>query len=69
MGSGKNAPNPQLPHPVPSRKNPAKKRDVTFLLNLLDSNVFQSHGLPKKRKYIWFLVFKSTGSHVYCTRY
>ena len=69
MGSGKNGPNSQLPQPIPSRKNPAKKRDAKFLLNPLDSNVFQSHGLPKKRKHIWFVVFKSAGSQVYYTRY
>ena len=33
----------------PPQKN--KKTDVKFLLNLLNSNVFQSHGLERKRKF------------------
>ena len=51
-GSGKTSPRPEkMPlTSSPQVKVPAEKTDVKFLLNLLNSNVFQLHGLERKRK-------------------
>ena len=42
-GSGKTSP--------PQKKKKKKKTDVKFLLNLLNSNVFQADGLERKIKF------------------
>ena len=51
-GSGKTSPPPEknAPNLSPRVRVPTKKTDVKFLLNLLNSNVFQSHGLQRKIK-------------------
>ena len=51
-GSGKMPPPPEknAPNLPPRVRVPTKKTDVKFLLNLLNSNLFRSHGLQRKRK-------------------
>ena len=52
-GSGKTSPPPpkkNAPNLPPRVRVQTTKTDVNFLLNLLNSNVFQSHGLQRKRK-------------------
>ena len=50
-GSGKTSPpEKNAPNLPPRVRVQTTKTDVNFLLNLLNSNVFQSHGLQRKRK-------------------
>ena len=47
-GSGKTSPLNNATNLPPWVRVPTKKTDVKFLLNLLNSNVFQLHGLQRK---------------------